>query len=99
MNTQQHTPGPWVSHFTEDGWEVIKDEKQVFGRMIICGEIEQGEDGGMADAKLIAGAPHMIEALIKINEMCADMGKVDNGILNSGLIAQITIAAINIATK
>ena len=44
-------------------------------------------------------AQELLEALIKINGICADASKVPGGKVNVGHIASISIQAINKATK
>ena len=52
-----------------------------------------------ANATLIASAPNMLDALIRINEIIAESTKDENSKINIGLIAKISIEAINKATK
>lgn len=48
---------------------------------------------------LVLSAPLLLEALEKINGMCADAGKVEDGKINVGHIAKISIEAIKSATE
>lgn len=52
-----------------------------------------------ANAQLIASAPELLEALIKINGLCADASKIEGGKLDYSKVAKITIDAINKATE
>jgi hypothetical protein len=52
-----------------------------------------------ANAKLIAAAPDLLEALIKINGLIADALSVENGKVNIGELAKISITAIKKATE
>ena len=59
-----YTKGKWKAVETEDGWAVKLIEKGwQIGECFICQEVCQGEDDGEADAKLIAAAPMLFEAL------------------------------------
>lgn len=58
----KHTPGPWKVAEEYDGWTVYKPDGEI-GRTVIAREIEQGYDGGAADARLIAAAPELLYML------------------------------------
>lgn len=61
--TQKHTPGPWWY----DGREVMTVP---LGEIKICRIHAVSEnDDGSANAKLIAAAPDMLNALIKLTEL------------------------------
>lgn len=63
----EFTPGPWKATEDYDGWRVYKAEgKSKIGRVYICERIEQGKDMGKADARLIASAPELLEALLSL---------------------------------
>lgn len=83
----KHTPGPWEAKEEYDGWSVIaKREKKAYSVVTyyVCKEIEQGYDMGEADAKLIAAAPDLLEALevIHNNDFAAMLKVVPNGIIH-----------------
>jgi hypothetical protein len=57
----------WEAVETEDGWAVKLIEKGMhFGECFICQEVCQGVDDGESDAKLIAAAPDLLEALREV---------------------------------
>jgi len=59
----KHTPGPWkVIQDDADSYAIEKPDNKP-GTVYICREICQGADNGKSDAKLIAAAPEMHEAL------------------------------------
>ena len=55
----EFTPGPWVNHFTGDAeWEIFADREYV---AIVRGGNKQDDE---ANARLIAAAPMLYEALV-----------------------------------
>lgn len=70
-----HTPGPWIPVLCRDGesWRVVRDQNEGIGERRIAENIQQGRDNGEADARLIAAAPQMVEALREILKMSASM--------------------------
>lgn len=52
------TKGEWRAVEEYDGWAVRVPDKKP-GTVYVCKEINQGVDGGEADAKLIAAAPEL----------------------------------------
>ena len=103
----KHTKGEWYAHIDRDKFyeaTEIKVFSNINGRTMICNLTDAAKNLNInnefeANAKLIAAAPDLLQALIEINKMCADAGNVENGKLNVGKIAKITINAINKATK
>lgn len=56
--------GEWKAVEEYDGWAVIETEPQpTIGKLYVAREINQGKDGGEADAKLIAAAPELLKML------------------------------------
>lgn len=55
----KHTKGNWNASFNENGFAVITDD------VTICINGENGLSENEANAKLIAAAPELLEALIK----------------------------------
>ena len=88
--TNKHTQGEW---FANDG-QIYTTET---GRTIaIISYFDKKNETDVANQKLIAAAPQMLEALIKINGLMADC---TDGKINVGQIAKISIEAINAATN
>lgn len=48
---------------------IVVEKKPSIGTMYVCERICQGEDNGKAHAKLIAAAPDMLEALLKLTDI------------------------------
>jgi hypothetical protein len=71
----KHTPGPWIieqyGHY-EDGyckWEVLgTDPSYIYGQILVC----EGQGHELANARLIAAAPELLEALQWIVEVHLD---------------------------
>ena len=68
MEQTQHTPGPWV--FTPEvnmaGMRYVRQAPEANGSNEIC-RVEGWRDGiGEANARLIAAAPELLEALQKL---------------------------------
>ena len=74
--SDKHTPGPWewdgnpcnYDHNEEAPWLWQAPWKAEESFQILSGSIKCGNK---ADARLIAAAPELLEALKKINGMCA----------------------------
>lgn len=57
MTQTKHTPGPWIAHSYVGAWCVIHSANGVFKNIALV-------PGGEADARLIAAAPDLLEALL-----------------------------------
>jgi hypothetical protein len=71
MNKPKHTPGPWdQSEFKEFKMIVVKHDylNQLEVVLAISEDNDIGEDEMLANARLIAAAPELLEAL----EVCVD---------------------------
>jgi len=63
----KHTKGEWKAIEKKyEGWVVVLNERIPIGTTYIARDINQGHDGGEADAKLIAAAPELLNALQEI---------------------------------
>ena len=88
--TKQHTPGPWDTD-TSTGWVGLRGNYRVIARVRRTsphGAADLGEEGN-ANARLIAAAPDLLEALRFIAE---------NDVSAPGLAQGIAAAAIAKAT-
>lgn len=65
---------------------------------VFCSESTPTEEE-FANAKLIAAAPELLEALIEINSIIADASNKEDGKVNLGQLAKISINAIKKATE
>ena len=65
MNEAKHTPGPWCTH--RCGFSSVYIEARVGGGMLqevaCCGPTNEGSDQQEANARLIAAAPELLDAL------------------------------------
>ena len=65
MENFKGTPGPWFEH--REGFSTVYIEARIGGGMIqevaACGPCDKGSDQQSANAKLIAAAPELLEAL------------------------------------
>ncbi len=60
MSEPKWTPGPWSAHEAKFGWEVVVGERPLYGKSITgWGAVSTTE----ANARLIAAAPELYEAL------------------------------------
>jgi hypothetical protein len=64
----EHTPGPWLAARNQSYWEIIpknKRENDPFAIGDVCPSDPENPDSGLqeANARLIAAAPEMLEAL------------------------------------
>lgn len=69
MKIFKGTPGPWFEH--REGFSTVYIESRIGGGMIqevaACGPCDKGSEQQSANAKLIAAAPELLEALQYIN--------------------------------
>jgi hypothetical protein len=65
-----HTPGPWRIHRLTDGWPVITSEAHDIADLRLNGN---GLVHAEANARLIAAAPDLLEALDYLLEQTVDM--------------------------
>ena len=88
----KHTPGPWLLHFigVELGNGFIDVESES-GRRIYCREVYASDvEEKLANARLIAAAPELLEALkmvVRANNEC-----IEGGFLNHNEAVQINEA-------
>lgn len=93
----KHTPGPWRARRNNAFWEInpinAGDDGIPFSVGDVCSSAPNNPDGGLqeANARLIAAAPEMLEALKEILD-CA------NGLIDEREILNIATTAIAKAT-
>jgi hypothetical protein len=86
--TTKHTPAPWLIH--EISGDIVTQDKE----QTICQPNSRLQSGcGEANAKLIAAAPDLLDALIEMIELCTFIASD----IQSNLIDNAR-AAINKAT-
>lgn len=65
MTTAMHTPGPWTFYAdlpsADPNWHIVTTANRM--RVLANVHIEPGNDVDMANARLIAAAPDMLDAL------------------------------------
>ena len=96
--SNKHTQGNWKL-FNGIGVLSVVTELQDNQLFQICQMNKQALDEvNGTNAKLIAAAPELLQALIEINSLIADASNTQDGKLNVGQLAKISISAINKAT-
>lgn len=71
MSKTKHTPGPWVMDDAQPGdlfRYVLHGNGDSFG--YICRISTNGNANADADARLIAAAPELLEAVIELKDVC-----------------------------
>lgn len=94
MTTQNHTPGPWKYSFesVDPEWAVVHNT--LGGPVIANVNADHRQE---ANARLIAAAPAMLEALLSW-----ERARIDGGVSHADLFEaawQKTAAALALATK
>lgn len=77
MSTSKHTPGPWIAEVDDNGENLgIMSEagKAVVAGCGCCGSPWSDKTHAHANARLIAAAPELLEAL----KMVLQHGRIDN---------------------
>lgn len=76
---QQHTPGPWTvrdcSNFPDQ--TTIQERETTQGRILAV--VDTNDDQDTANARLIASAPDLLEALRELVAEWDDLGQNDTG--------------------
>ena len=79
----KHTPGPWFAWRNSCYWEISANNPDLkkFSLDIgnVCSSAPSDRDGGLqeANARLIAAAPELLEALIKAKELLEQSTEID----------------------
>lgn len=63
--TTKHTPGPWSNHLVDDTVVVIP-RRPLPQQISALGHSEVADDEDYANARLIAAAPELLQALIDV---------------------------------
>jgi hypothetical protein len=70
MSNTKHTPGPWTAIITTDGTHEVTTSDGIYpqtvARMYSTGKLMQSQ--APANARLIAAAPELLEALSRVSE-------------------------------
>lgn len=78
--TSKHTPGPWFTK--REGFSTVYVEARLRGSTIqevaACGPTEAGSEQQEANARLIAAAPDLLEALILLEREMVESGNASS---------------------
>ncbi len=69
--TTKHTPGPWATHLVDETVVVIP-RRPLPQRISMLGHSEVADDEDYANARLIAAAPELLEALSVLYAVAAE---------------------------
>ena len=76
MSNIKHTPGPWT--IEDNGWNgqfIYGDDDRVNGKRRFIAEVDLNYDEAEANARLIAAAPDLLEALFKLAKFYDSLGE------------------------
>jgi hypothetical protein len=82
MTQAKHTPGPWWTLRTRSNLRVSINGKgwTRFAKVVVrMNDADHDSDEGLANARLIAAAPELLEALRELN------AALNDGLCNSGI--------------
>ena len=72
----KHTPGPWIYYADlpsqDPDWHIVTTENRL--RILANVHIEPGNQVDEANARLIAAAPELLEALVQLEEAFCSVG-------------------------
>ncbi len=81
MSEAKHTPGLWFTHRT--GFSTVYIEARIGGGMLqevaACGPTAEGSEQQEANARLIAAAPELLEALIEAEKKLVELERMVGG--------------------
>ncbi len=65
----KHTPGKWIAEYCGEYWNVVLEGAEGFGREIVgCEGLYRCDGSDEANARLIAAAPELLEALQRLDK-------------------------------
>lgn len=106
----KHTPGPWAIYMPEEGYECPGIEAAGVSIIVFAPELLPGEDGGVqgrtveeaaANARLIAAAPQLLEALQaydRLSLVIESAVRLGDPLHGPGVVAAIKAGRAAIAT-
>jgi hypothetical protein len=77
MSKPKHTPGPWGVAKGASGKTYVNAMGQSIGLQIVA-EINSVPENVASDARLIASAPFLLEALERISAICEEKGELSD---------------------
>jgi hypothetical protein len=97
MTTTQHTPGPWeiCQEWPEENQRKIQPQDSTTGLALAFGDTEEEAN---ANARLIAAAPQMLNALHTALDAIGDTYEARDNDSQGEMIRDIIAAAIEAAT-
>lgn len=97
MENFKGTPGQWFEH--REGFSTVYIEARIGGGVIqevaACGPCDKGSEQQQANAKLIAAAPELLEALRQLRDYVEDVCAVSSSDLDKEHPLMLATAAIN----
>jgi len=81
----KHTPGPWVVDQLVDGYDIHASEARCHVATASDPEMVWGAIGREEDARLIAAAPELLEALKQIANMGVPVQKEEHRIARAAI--------------
>lgn len=90
--TPQHTPGPWVARQRPSGHHAIESSQGELARL--CGEAN-----AEADARLLAAAPDLLEALQRLHRLSGQLIDEPSARIAKALASAAITKATNTASK
>lgn len=96
MSEAKHTPGPWVASWRDYGGVIGKD-----GYVVAQAATFRNKEVIEANARLIAAAPELLEALQELHDIV--QGLIDDDVAPQGFVDSFTLQparhALNKATR
>ena len=94
MSAFKGTPGPWVAALDHNSRPIVWGP----GTQQITDCWHTPDGNGWGNARLIAAAPELLEALLKLVDSCDDSDGAQYGTLSTSFVRSIATAAIAKAT-
>lgn len=96
MNEPNHSPGPWVARKDIEHWEIAAmgtDNGDIVAELPLTGDDEYDNIVAVANARLIAAAPELLEALLLVADRITTVAPAIRNILDD-LTSPTALAAI-----